>query len=83
MFIVEICALGLLCQRFPRGKVTPVLHVVVLGSTPVVMASLERVLWPNDFSFEKCSQGRVLWSQPWTSQKVPPASCGNAHTLNL
>lgn len=60
---VAVCKVGslrLLCQRSPGRKPRPVVQICLLCRTPGLIASLERVFGPDDLSFEKGGQGRMI-----------------------
>ena len=58
--ICKVRSFRLLGERSPRREPGPVVHVSFLCGTPRLVTSLERMLGANDFSFEKCRQGRMI-----------------------
>ena len=60
ILVVEVGLLGLLRKRPPSGKARPVLHVLLVAGAPVLVPSLEGILWTNNFAFEESSECSVF-----------------------
>jgi len=53
--VCEVGPLGLFGQRPPRGKARPMVNIGFVIGAPCFVASLECMLCPDDFAFEKRS----------------------------
>lgn len=61
----EVGSLGLFSQRTPGREPCPVTHVCTLRCAPFFVAGLEGVFGSDDFSFEECRQGRVIFCEAY------------------
>lgn len=66
----EVGSFGLLGQWSPCGKPRPVVHVCFLRSAPFLIASLKRMLSADNFAFEKCGQGGMVFRESWDNRKL-------------
>lgn len=61
--VCEIGPFGLFGQWFPCRKPGPVVYVCFLIGAPCFIASYECVLGADDFSFEECGQGGMVFRE--------------------
>ena len=60
VLVMEVGLLSLLRKRSPSGKASPMLHVFLVASAPVLMPGLESILWTNDLTFKERSECSVF-----------------------
>lgn len=61
--VCEIGPFGLFGQRFPRRKPGPVVYVCFFIGAPCFVARQKGVLGADDFAFEECCQGGMVFRQ--------------------
>jgi hypothetical protein len=62
---VKVALPGLLLKWPESGEFGPVLQIYFISRAPVLMLSEKCVFRANDLSFEVCSEGWVVFGQPF------------------
>lgn len=60
VLVMEIGLLGLLCERSPSLKASPVLHVLLVTSAPVLVPGLEGIFWTNNLTLKESGECSVF-----------------------
>lgn len=60
VLVMEIGLLGLFCERSPSGKASPVLHVLLVTSAPVLVPGLKGIFWANDLALKESGECSVF-----------------------